>query len=155
MTRVVSGQFQHFDNNYRDWAGLKWRPVYREREAQSSQSNYFRQISSTYVLWSYPRSLPNLLCSWEILPQKSPFSSATKYKKNTKKSPQFSILHKDVPFWYLDTRLLNWLRQQINSVISHSWHHFIQQAFTMLMTVRKYTIAIMMNIIITTQSKIP
>ena len=101
---------------YRDWAGLKingglyirYRSVCVNCEARSRQNNFDNCKSASLVLWSYPQSSPNLLCSREIPPQKSPFccsfflfvshNSLMKACKNTEKSPQFSALHEDVPF---------------------------------------------------------
>ena len=129
------------------------------------QQKRFKQISFTCVLCSYPRSSPSLSCRREIQLRKSPFCPSSSFffvshnlsakaRKNTKKSPQFSILHEDVPF---DTLTLGYFTGYGSKYYTLSDKRsiydtiFIQQ-LTTLMTVQKCTIAMMMNI--TTQSKI-
>ena len=72
------------------------------------QPRWFRQISFTCVLRSCPQSSPNCSFCWVISLQKCPLrfvlfflSTITCYEslqKIQKKSPQFSIFYKDVPF---------------------------------------------------------
>ena len=99
-----------YDSNsiYRDWAGLKWRPVHKGIGACIRNEAWFRQNQLHLCIAKVPLKFASPLCSQVIPLQKCPFcpfllyffvsyNSLTKAQKNIEKSPQFYIFHKDVP----------------------------------------------------------